>query len=394
MPNLCRRGAAACAVLALSAAAHAAQPIDYPSQPAPSQAFFQSNPGLVLNVSASLGYSGSLFAPFELNDATINVLTGGVLGQDNTSWSGGTINIESGGSTAQNSRFTRAEVNVNGGTIAPGTTVDLDATVTVNSGVVNPQAAQQREVFLRDNGRLIVNGGEVVGPINVDDNGRLEIRGGSVRDPRLSAGNPDADPFSEITFSDQSTGAFSGGAIDDSVLVTGDASVQIDGGTFGNRVIMTQNARATITGGAFPNFFSVNDQSEITISGGVFEDSALGSRGIAPGEFGNYFRLDDQATLNLVGLEFRLDGELLDLAAGESMALPDRDGAILEATLADGNDFIVSLDEFGAPSASVEEDRFEPGTTVNVRVVPAPGSAAAALGAFLLAGRRRRDARA
>jgi len=61
---------------------------------------------------------------------------------------------------------------------------------------------------------------------------------------------------------------------------------------------------------------------------------------------------------------------------------------------ADGNDFIVSLNEFGAPSASVEEDRFEPGTTVNVRVVPAPGSAAAALGAFLLAGRRRRDARA
>ena len=105
------------------------------------------------------------------------------------------------------------------------------------------------------------------------------------------------------------------------------------------------------------------------------------------GSVGERFQALSGSEVNLVGVEFLLDGELLDeLALGETLVISERDVTLL-GILADGSPFSFDLNS----NFSFSSDFFSSDATLTVTLIPEPFSLVLlALGALAFADSRRR----
>jgi len=132
-------------------------------------------------------------------------------------------------------------------------------------------------------------------------------------------------------------------------------TVNISGGRVGP-FFQFFNSDGTITGGELDTF-GVFSGSTVTVSGGVvagFPDVFSGGVVIIEGGSVNTVRALTGSTVELIGTEFALNGQPIEIEVGETIFLSER-SQTLTATLADGSAFTHNLLPFdpGFPSPNV-----------------------------------------
>lgn len=248
-------------------------------------------------------------------------------------------------------------INLNGGTIASGTTFSADdfpngVSLNVNQGVVG---------------------------LGVQiNNSTINIAGGEVA---LGASN-----LSEGVNNFSNNVTITGGNVGGFFQLRGDSTLELSGGTLESFGIL-DSATATVTGGAFT---LVDNNTVLNISGGEF----------------NTFRTFGTSTVNLLGTDFAIDGvAITEITPGIPFTIEDRN-VTLSGTLSDGSTFSNFLDsqtnqddlDFG-PFDSEAALQAVPGfasanSTINVTIVqsvPEPSGLAlvAIAGGFGLCRRKR-----
>jgi len=155
-----------------------------------------------------------------------------------------------------------------------------------------------------------------------------------------------------------------GGSMGQNFEVSAQSTAQILGGTVSDFLVADNDSVVNMSGGSVGNFVLADRQSQFNVSGGTLVD-------------GGFLRADRDSTLHLSITDLSLDGDPVDLMFGETVELPEADGALLEGTLADGSPFRVRT-------------FLDRGATLTVELVPAPGTGATLGLLALLASRRRR----
>ena len=134
--------------------------------------------------------------------------------------------------------------------------------------------------------------------------------------------------------------------------------------------------------------------SVVNISGGTFADVEAFSGSvvnISGGIIENSFEARSGSAVDLIGIEFLLDGELLELAVGDTLTITERN-LTLSGLLADGSAFSFDLN---TSQSRFNDDLFDRDATLTVtRVssVPEPsGMVLLVSGSLLLCLRRSRS---
>lgn len=263
--------------------------------------------------------------------------------RDNFEAIGGVINIE-GGSVGAFLATVDTVVNISGGGV--GSNFDVFRGSTVN-----------------------ITGGSV-GSLNVSRAVEVNISGGTVGSNSRVFGD--------------STVNISGGSVGDSFVALNQSTVNITGGNVGDRFRVDiagfdgVGGTVNISGGSVGDFFRVGFGSTANISGGTIGDS---------------IRVTEGGALNLFVLDISIDGVALDIMFDETVMLTSGHGSLLEATLADGSFFDLTLD--GSISSGMDQIDLNFGAVLTVTrvagaAVPAPGAAAVFALAGLAGLRRRR----
>lgn len=303
----------------------------------PEESFFAANPTAVVNVEeGGLISPGESRSPFDFNGATVNINDSGAYGwhtlhpfADNVS-----LNLHEGGVLHRadfrgatgativtvHDGFARGNLtmqgnsvlNINGGMVgggqaqgAPSFTAEGDSQVTISGGVVEDY------VRVRGSADLNIAAGEVGDYLAVEEGGKLTVSGGTV---------------GRLTHARSATARvdISGGVIDREFMATDGATVNMTGGAIGDNSIVRDGVM-NMSGGVLGHGFKVFN-STLNMSGGTFGGSLrLGSWSNAPG------------TLNLFVKSATIDGDLLDLAMGDTLEITRRDDAFLVAELIDGS---------------------------------------------------------
>ena len=357
-----------------------------------------------LNVNAG-GLVRGLFAT---DDAVVNVAEGGELGdqsrnQGTTFRGNATLNVDGGNVSADGSAFGidfggSVTVNLNAGRIADdGILIADDVRLRQTGGFLGGNAeirdnavvdilggrAFERASGRVDGGRVVdggilnIRGGEV-GIAEALPGGTINITGGRVQRAgalfdgggQINIDGGRVDNFDPTGFEGGTVGRITGGVIDS---IFNQGTIEITGGQIGG---VSNEFRIDVTGGTI-GFFSSNESGADTlVSGGQFEGR---------------IQIEEDGVFTLVGSDFTLDGEPIDLAAlgatlDDPFVVEDRGGALLEGTLADGSFFDLVLTG-GDSSAGVSGDFVDDSATVQLAlsaaVIPSP---TAAVGGAMLCG--------
>lgn len=166
-------------------------------------------------------------------------------------------------------------------------------------------------------------------------------------------------------------------------------TVNITGGNVGPFFQLTGNTEAVFSGGTLDTF-GVFSNSTATANGSTitgFADVFNTGTFIIEGGSVASFRALSGSNVEIVGSEFTLGGNTIDIGIGESIVLTDRN-QLLEVVLADGSFFehpLLSANlPFPTPGVALNS------ATITLSRIPAPGSGAAIICAIGLAARRRR----
>ena len=169
--------------------------------------------------------------------------------------------------------------------------------------------------------------------------------------------------------------------------------VSVSGGNLGGFFQLTNGTNLNVTGGQLESF-GVFSNSTATISSGVvtrFPD--IFSSGEVTISGGDVFavRVFAGGRLNLIGTEFFIDGERLDLTFGEEFIIDQRN-VTLTGTLTDGSFFENDLNTTFGNFFGDNPDGAAFGATITVTAIPEPSLATVlALGGILTTVRRRRS---
>ena len=174
----------------------------------------------------------------------------------------------------------------------------------------------------------------------------------------------------------------------------------LDGGTFLSSSavdsIVSNVTLNVLAGGVVGRSFEALAGSVVNVQGGevvlgfaAFDGATVN---ISGGTVGDYFSAMSGSTVNLLVSELTIGGESIEMAGGESMEISARDGARLEAVLADGS--VLDFDLYASYDNTQSSDLFAADASLNVTFVetsmPTPGSAALIGLAGLIGSRRRR----
>lgn len=165
-------------------------------------------------------------------------------------------------------------------------------------------------------------------------------------------------------------------------------TVNVTGGQVGPFFQLAANSNAFFSGGTL-NTFGVFSNSTATASGSTitgFADVFNTGTFIIEGGNVSSFRALAGSNIEIVGTEFFLGGNSLDIAVGESIVLSDRN-QLLEVTLADGSAFehpLLSANlPFPTPGVALNS------ATITLSRVPTPGGSVVFAGMMCMAARRR-----
>ncbi len=302
---------------------------------------------------------------------TLTLRDGGSLG-DNFVAVGSTLNIE-GGTVGDFARIAYSQVEISGGIIGgrgfsvyDGATINmtggeiagsLDAfagsVVTIAGGSVQSIVAQA--------GAVTIDAG-TVGTIITTDGGTILIRGGSVG----------VGPFPAGSILD-GTVTITGGELGSFVSV-GPGTLNISGGSVGDRLRASFNGLINVSGGVVGDDFHAGNLSTVNITGGSIGSGFRADFGsivnISGGGFGPAFTAQFQSEVNLFVLELLLDGTPIGLDPGVLFTIPDRDGALLTAILADGSNFALTLNQ----NNQFGQDWIDTNAVLTATLVPEPAS--------------------
>lgn len=182
-----------------------------------------------------------------------------------------------------------------------------------------------------------------------------------------------------------------GGSIAQFVTAESGTEVNIRGGSVGGFLMANSGSEVNVAGGEVGAFFQANDGSVVNISGGAIAvglDADSGSvvnitggvlNGFTAGSgsvvnfsggigssYGNFASAESGGTVNLIGINFVLDGVSLngDLNVGEPVTIVDR-AVTLSGQFADGTPFSFNLNP-NPPVFEPSDDYFDPGATLTV----------------------------
>jgi len=263
-----------------------------------------------------------------------------------------------------------ATLNIDGGEVGSGLRT-VDSTVNVSGGVIDSSFRAYRS-------EVQITGGLIDVDFQARDHSTVAISGGTVHSAAASGGAE-----IEVTGGDiNSVSADAGGV----VTITGGAhrfigasgepgnpgTMFFRGGDLAFRIDANSGGVIDISGGRVSGLVVADADSVISISGG---------------EIASDFRARAGSRIDLFVTQVAIDGLALDLDFGETIEITQRGGALLEATLLDGQalDFTLNGDSFGGFPES-----FDPLATLTVTYIPTPGAATLLALAGVLTTRRRR----
>jgi hypothetical protein len=324
-----------------------------------------------------LEYGGTLGSNFAVVSSTLHI-NGGFVGRGLETWDS-TVNITDG--TVQNHFAVRegsvvnmsggivggegylgnldahagSEINISGGTVDGSFYAFSGSVVNISGGTVGDEAGF-RNFYIQPGSEVNISGG-LVRSYEVEAAGVVNMTGGTV--DRIFEAYPD----SEFNFS--------GGTVAN-LFVYGESHVTLsDDAIVNGQLIAYPGSKLRMTGGEVSFIFRVDNESEVDISGGTI---------------GNNFHVLSGGTVNLIGLEFFLNGSpITSLVPGEALAILDRN-AVLSGVLADGSPFSYELNTTLTDGMRY----FDPNALVTVTLVPEPATILTSfLGAVLLSSWRR-----
>jgi hypothetical protein len=333
--------------------------------------------GLRAGQELTLEYGGTLGSNFAVVSSTLHI-NGGFVGRGLETWDS-TVNITDG--TVQNHFAVRegsvvnmsggivggegylgnldahagSEINISGGTVDGSFYAFSGSVVNISGGTVGDEAGF-RNFYIQPGSEVNISGG-LVRSYEVEAAGVVNMTGGTV--DRIFEAYPD----SEFNFS--------GGTVAN-LFVYGESHVTLsDDAIVNGQLIAYPGSKLRMTGGEVSFIFRVDNESEVDISGGTI---------------GNNFHVLSGGTVNLIGLEFFLNGSpITSLVPGEALAILDRN-AVLSGVLADGSPFSYELNTTLTDGMRY----FDPNALVTVTLVPEPATILTSfLGAVLLSSWRR-----
>ncbi|QDS98460.1 hypothetical protein [Adhaeretor mobilis] len=266
-------------------------------------------------------------------DQTIQVLSGGSLGEDFNAGVGSMIRVDAGGSVGNNLEVTGGYVHLNGGSIGHEADLLNGSHLQLDSGSIeyNLHAYSGSSIEIQDGSTQ---------SIQLGNETTASVYGGSVAVLSATAGS----------LATIKAGAF-GSVSADSDNMTEDvpAEVNLVGATSG-RLTSSDGSIVRMMGGLVDGHVG-GSKSEISLSGGVWIDDTFDIRdteirvsgGIILGRL--YLRDFISAPipkLLLFGTEFYIDGQPVNLAEGESQSITER-GIELSGVLSDGSTFEFDL---------------------------------------------------
>lgn len=216
-----------------------------------------------------------------------------------------------------------SELVVSGGHVNGRLHATDGSVVTVSGGHVGPsEGIYNDKVVIGAGSVLNVFGGEVE-KLTAESGSVVNVSGGVVDS------NSDAEPGSTFNVS----GGLVGGAFD-----TIGAIINISGG----KVLTTNLTGSTlnVSGGYLSGFQLFGTSSTINVSGGTIDSYDAGNGG---------------NQLNFFGVEFYVDGELIDLELGQTHTILDSD-ALIEGVLADGGYLSKEIERFGSITLTKSAD--------------------------------------
>ena len=223
------------------------------------------------------------------------------------------------------------------------------------------------------------------------DTQELVVRGGTVH---LRSGSVD---FADLTESESHDGHL--------VLSGEDATIfrlrqfagvaELHAGSIEHTLTAT-DVLFRMTGGSTGTFVSTRDiflprqrQARSLFFGGSHEGQTvfLGTSAVLAGGSFNRLQALLDADIELRVTELRIDGVPIDLIERQTIIIPNRNGELLEATLADGSPFDLDLEPLSIDGV---RDVVSAETTLRVTLVPAPATTLLAAPLGIAALRRRR----
>ena len=371
---------------------------------------FALDDATVIKLDGDLAPLGTHESPFDLGWARVDVGPSGVVGSGGGGASAGLtrvlLNMEPGGSIGDGFNMTDAVLNMAGGSIGTGLsvtdlgvinmadgsigdgmTVDDLGTVTVKNGAVGADT-------IVTGGTLNMDGGTLGNDTVVELNGTLNIDGAAVGDDLFANTTGTVNLFSGsigIRFQVQRRNAVNvyGGTIGGGMRVFPESSLNMRGGTIENvnliecgaeitggtigLAILNNGATVDLLDGTIGDQTNIRAGSMLNMHGGALGDSvdvSASTVNLHGGTVGIGYRAMDGSVTNLYVQNARVDGVPIPLEIGERVAITQRGGELLEATLLDG-----SLVDFRLNASHLPlRDSFE-GSAVLTVARPFPESA-------------------
>ncbi|MEM6654241.1 MAG: hypothetical protein AAF596_00415, partial [Planctomycetota bacterium] len=325
----------------------------------PTAARCQTLPSGVVNAPPTVIGAGESIG----SDTTLNVFDNGVVG----------VNFSAG---LNDGSSTNVLVNISGGTIGDGFTANGGSVINVSGGDFGGLSVQSGATV------NILEGGFINASIDAGAGSTLNLSGGFLDVASLFSGNGfGLAPDVELNVS---SGEIGNQTNPQEFHIAASSVVRVSNGRLGSNFSIEEGGALILSGGQFDTgsqvVFNALSGSTVDILGGGIPESGDGTffEGIPVGF--NSFGAANDSIVNFVGRGFSVGGVPLDLAAGETIEITDRQVA-LSGVLTDGSGFTVGLYTENGLSTS---GRVEAGALITVtRVVPEPG--AGLLAAFAIA---------
>lgn len=266
--------------------------------------------------------------------------------------------------------FRGASLNLHAGTVATGSAVSLGGTANIWGGFVS------EDFGLFESSVCNIYGGAIGERLKAERNSIINLFGGSIA--------------TDGSMRDGSILNIAGGTINGDFRADEGTTVNITAGTVEG--LTSWGGQVFISGGRVDRLFSGLASGEVHISGGEVTNSVEIAYGstlyLSGGTFSAGLRMDNNSFADLLVTGASLNGVPIELRPGVPWSVNQRDGELLEVTLADGSevDFVLSTRFYDDP------DFFSHTAVLTLTRVPTPGGAVLlfSAAAFVACSRRRR----
>lgn len=343
--------AAAVAFMSSQAKAQFANVVNIPPMPdLPAEASVADDTQVNLFLGGSIGDG---FNAGRTDAANLNVevnLLGGAIGRNFIANQGVVVNVLDGSIGPDSRALPGSKVNIMGNT----TVYLLAATSSIE---VSDGASVSGQLILNRSSKLHISGGVISANV-VAHKSDVSISGGAVEEGL----------YGDLYLDRQSSLTITGGRVERTIVVDDHSAFTMTGGVVGEAYVL--NSYGTVAGGQIETL-STGD-STISIMGGAIKN--LVSRGpvqIYGGAITDQIYASPGCHLNFHGRQFALDGVDItnQLILGQPFTVSERN-VTLSGRYRDGTTFEIPLTS--SSEGSGVRNRFFPGTSVSLHLVPEP----------------------